>query len=155
MCAAIFTVCGLMAISIGLTSCKETKARKDRLASEEMVAPSGLHPETQQEKNPDYVGTYLDEDNHEPNLFISQRTDGSYDVNIGIFRLTSLDDGVGTLGSDGLRFTATDASGNPISGIITINGDTACVTFTASTWALLEPGSTFHYVREQQKDCIK
>ena len=129
MLTAIVIICGLAAISIGLSSCK---------------------------KSPDYVGTYLDEDNHEPNLFISQRADGSYDVSIGIFRLTSLDDGVGTLGSDGLRFTATDAAGNPISGIITLAGDTACVTFTASTWSLLEPGSTFHYVREQlQKDSMK
>ena len=119
MIAAI--ICGLTATSIGLTSCKES---------------------------PDYVGTYLDEDNHEPNLFISQRADGSYDVNIGIFRLTSLDDGVGTLGNDGLHFTATDASGNPIGGIITLEGDTACVTFTATTWPLLELGSTFHYVRK-------
>ena len=37
-------------------------------------------------------GNYLDEDNNEPNLFITRRDDGKYDVRIGIFRLTNLDD---------------------------------------------------------------
>lgn len=93
--------------------------------------------------------TYLDEDNHEPSLFISyRRSDGRYDVEIGIFRLTTLDDGIGTMGDSGLRFTATDASGNPIGGIITLKGDTATVTFTDSTWPLLNNGSQFIYTRE-------
>ncbi len=99
-----------------------------------------------------FEGTYLDEDNHEPSLFISyRRSDGRYDVEIGIFRLTTLDDGIGTMGDSGLRFTATDASGNPIGGIITLKGDTATVTFTDSTWPLLNNGSQFIYTREMEQ----
>ena len=97
-----------------------------------------------------YEGTYLDQDNNEPNLFISyRRNDGKYDVQIGIFRLTSLDDGIGTIGDDGLSFVATDAAGNPIGGVITLSGDTAEVTFNNTTWELLEPGSQFIYVRQE------
>ena len=96
-----------------------------------------------------YEGVYLDEDNSEPNLFIHYRdSDDTYSVEIGIFRLTSLDDGVGVVRGNVLDFTATDANGNPIGGEITLNGDTAVVTFTRSTWPLLENGSKFNYVRQ-------
>lgn len=96
-----------------------------------------------------FEGSYLDEDNSEPNLFITyRRNDGRYDVAIGIFRLTSLDDGIATMGDNGLSFTATDAAGNPIEGLITLQGDTATVTFTRSTWPLLENGTTFRYTRQ-------
>ena len=96
-----------------------------------------------------YEGTYLDEDNNEPNLFITHRDDGKYDVQIGIFRLTNLDGGVGTMGANGMDFTATDAAGNPIGGEIILRGDTAEVVFTRSTWSLLENGSKFHYIRQK------
>lgn len=92
-----------------------------------------------------YIGEYLDYDCNEPNLEIAKGTDGKYIVQIGIFRLTTLDDGVGELTPDGLPFTATDAAGNPISGIITVENEIATVTFTDSTWDLLENGSIFKY----------
>lgn len=96
-----------------------------------------------------YEGTFLDADNDEPNLFIRyRRSDGSYDVQIGIFRLTYLDDGVGTVDGTGLHFTATDAAGNPIGGLITLEDDIATVTFTDSSWDLLETGSQFRYHRQ-------
>ena len=98
---------------------------------------------------PSYEGTYLDEDNNEPNLFITHRDDGKYDVQIGIFRLTCLDDGVGTMGAKGIDFTATDAAGNPIGGEIILRGDTAEVVFTRSTWPLLDNGSKFQYIRQK------
>lgn len=94
----------------------------------------------------EYEGDYLDEDNNEPNLHIAfNRITGKYDVQIGIFRLTTLDDGVGEMNSDGMTFTATDANGNPIGGRITLCGDTANVCFTKSTWPLLQNGLTFRY----------
>ena len=96
-----------------------------------------------------FEGSYLDQDNNEPNLLISyRRNDGKYDVRIGIFRLTNLDDGIGTMKEEGLDFTATDAAGNPIGGMITLHSDTAVVTFTRSTWGLLENGAAFSYTRD-------
>lgn len=93
-----------------------------------------------------YVGEYLDADFNEPCLEIAKGDAGKYIVQITIIRLTSID-GIGELTAEGMRFTATDASGNPISGIITVEGDTAVVTFTDSTWDYLPNGSAFEYTR--------
>ncbi len=92
-----------------------------------------------------YVGEYLDSDVGDPNLEIAKGADGKYIVQIGIYRLTTLDDGVGELTAEGLKFTATDAAGNPISGVITVENKTATVTFTDSAWEYLENGSSFQY----------
>ncbi len=92
-----------------------------------------------------YIGEYLDYDCNEPNLEIARGEDGKYIVQIGIFRLTTLDDGVGELTPEGMVFTATDAAGNPISGIITVEEQIATVTFTDSTWDLLENGTSYTY----------
>lgn len=92
-----------------------------------------------------YIGEYLDYDCNEPNLEIAKGNDGKYIVQIGIFRLTTLDDGVGELTPEGMVFTATDAAGNPISGIITVEEQIATVTFTDSTWELLENGTSYMY----------
>ncbi|MBQ9983498.1 MAG: hypothetical protein IJP29_02810 [Lachnospiraceae bacterium] len=94
-----------------------------------------------------YIGTYNDYDNNEPSLTISLNTDGSYHVQMEIFRLTSLDDGVGSLTDRGLEFVATDAAGNPIKGLITLEGNEAVVTFTDSTWELITNGDSYRYVR--------
>lgn len=94
-----------------------------------------------------YIGEYLDADVGEPNLEIAKGDDGKFIVQIGIYRLTSLSDGIGELTDDGMRFTATDASGNPIRGVITVEDQTASVTFTDSTWDNLPNGSTFQYTK--------
>ena len=95
-----------------------------------------------------FEGSFKDEDYGEPNLDISyRRNDGKYNVHIGIPRLTNLDDGIAVMGDDGLEFTATDAAGNPIGGLITLKGDTAVVTFTSTTWPLIEQGTSVRYIR--------
>ncbi len=94
-----------------------------------------------------YVGEYLDGDVNEPMLKIEASQGGKYKIEIGIYRLTSIDDGVGELTEDGLKFTATDAAGNPIGGIITLDGNVATVTFTDSTWGYIQNGESFLYTR--------
>ena len=94
-----------------------------------------------------YIGEYLDRNVEEPNLEIAKDNDGEYIVQIGIYRLTSLEDGIGKLTADGLLFSATDAAGEPISGIITSDGQTATVTFTDSTWENLPNDSSFQYTK--------
>lgn len=59
--------------------------------------------------------------------------------------MTTLSDGVGELTPEGMVFTATNAAGNPISGIITVKNRIAAVKFTDSTWSLLENGAIFQY----------
>ena len=97
-----------------------------------------------------YIGEYLDYDNGDPNLEIAKGEDGKFIVQIGIFRLCSLDDGVGELSEEGMLFTATDPAGNPISGVITMEDDLAKVTFTDSTWTYLENGATYEYIKSSE-----
>lgn len=98
-----------------------------------------------------FIGSYLDAETATQGLKIARNGDGTYSVEISIVRLTVLDDGVGTMEDDGLHFTATDAAGNPISGVITQDGADRIVTFTDSTWDLLENGSSFTYFVDQAK----
>ena len=94
-----------------------------------------------------YLGEYLDSDVEEPNLEIAKDENGNYIVQIGIYRLTSLNDGVGELTAEGMKFTATDAAGNPISGVITVEREIATVTFMDSTWDYLKNGDSFSYTK--------
>lgn len=63
---------------------------------------------------------------------IRKKDDGTYDVEIGIFRLASFEDGVGNVTDKGQEFVTTEPNGNNMNGIITVDGDTAVVTFTES-----------------------
>jgi len=55
---------------------------------------------------------------------------------------------VGELTPEGMLFTATDAAGNPISGIITVEDEIATVKFTDSTWSLLKNNTVFQYIKK-------
>ena len=94
-----------------------------------------------------YVGEYMDCDVYEPNLEIAKGDDGKYIVQIGIYRLAALSDGIGELTPEGLSFAATDPAGNPISGMITVEGGTATVMITASTWEYLTNGMSLQYIK--------
>ena len=93
-----------------------------------------------------YVGGYLDGIS-DSGLEVSLGEDGKYYVQISIYRLTLIIDGVGQDTGDSISFTATDAAGNPISGTITLDGSTATVTFTDSTWEYLPSGTSFQFTR--------
>lgn len=94
-----------------------------------------------------YIGEHLDYDFNDPNLEIAKGDNGKYIVQIGIYRLAAFYDGIGELTAEGMNFTATDPAGNPISGVVTIEGQTATVTFTSSTWIYLENGASFQYTK--------
>ena len=119
------------------------------LTSEVTLSDDGSFTLSDISENKEYpfVGDYLDLDKTS-DMNISLRDNGKYDVKIGIYRLTNLDDGIGIMTEEGLQFTATDAAGNPISGIITLENDTATVTFTNSTWEYIENGTQFTYIRK-------
>lgn len=92
-----------------------------------------------------YVGEYLDYDYNEPELRISANGDGTYDVHIGIIRLAVFEDNRAVVTDAGLEFRAEDGAGNPILGVITIEGEEAVVTFTESTWSLISSGTSYRY----------
>lgn len=132
----------------------ESKPIENALQEESKMQETVVPEETLAKKSLDenlYIGEYLDYDNNEPNLEIAKGEDGKYIVQIGIFRLASFDDGVGELTEEGMRFTATDMAGNPISGMITIEGQIATVTFTDSTWELIENGTCYQYTKSSDE----
>lgn len=106
---------------------------------------SGDSSETNGLSSTDLIGEYTD-DNGDINLIIRSEED-RFHVEIGIFRLTHIDDGVGILAGDKIIFTATDASGEPISGEIIRTAEGADVIFTDSTWAYIFNGDMFRYYR--------
>ena len=92
-----------------------------------------------------YVGEYLDYDYNEPELRISANGDGTYNVHIGIIRLAVFEDNRAVVTDAGLEFRAEDGAGDPILGVITIEGEEAVVTFTESTWSLISSGTSYRY----------
>ena len=94
-----------------------------------------------------YVGEYNSYDTDEPDLEIQKNWDGSYLVQIGMYRLAQLDDCEGKLTEQGLKFT-TDEYGKDFSGIITLEDDIATVTFTSEGWKeFVEDHNVFKYYK--------
>ena len=96
--------------------------------------------------NEKYFGEFENQKNGST-LVISKAENG-YDVSIKLFRLTEIDDGFGDLMNGKLVFTGTDASGNPISGEITVSVDAAKLMFMGSTWEYLPDGTTYTFDRK-------
>lgn len=93
-----------------------------------------------------YAGVYKDYDVDEPNLEIQINEDGTYAIQIGIYRLAYLDDGVGNITEKGLEFSATAPNGNEARGIITLDNEVATVTFTAG-WSDFSDINEFKYYK--------
>ncbi len=84
-------------------------------------------------------------------LTVTPREDGRYNVDVDLFRLTWLNDGIGDYTDGGIDFTATDAGGKPIGGVISVKGKTATLTFTRSTWYYLRNGDQLVFKRQKRK----
>lgn len=97
-----------------------------------------------------YVGGYSSRDTGEPGLEIQRNDDGTYRIQISIFRLVTLDDGVGTVTDSGIEFSATAPNGKTLQGTITLAEDTAVVTFTSPEWS--EYSSVSEYLYDKTSD---
>ena len=97
-----------------------------------------------------YVGEYNDYDVDEPNLQIQKNVDGTYTIQIGIFRLALLNDGIGILTEKGIEFTATAPNGEELTGIIVVEGDIAIVTFTNEVWATYSSINEYRYYKASE-----
>ncbi len=78
-------------------------------------------------------------------LTVNVTDSGAYTVDVSIARLTSLSDGVGTYENGVIRFTATDAADNLISGTVSEAEGVAVLTITDSTWSYLPNDETFFF----------
>ena len=82
----------------------------------------------------EYEGEYNSYDVNEPALEIKENGDGTYQIQIDLFRLYSLDDGIGTAAEEGLEFAATGPGGNEVNGVIKLEEDIAVVTIFGQEW---------------------
>lgn len=90
---------------------------------------------TTDEAKPDlYEGEYSDYDVNEPSLEIKKNNDETYQIQIKIYRLFYLDDGVGKVTEKGLEFEATGPNGNKVNGVIRLEEDIATITFFSQEW---------------------
>ena len=85
-----------------------------------------------------YEGEYASCDTDEPMLYIQKNKDGTYSIQIGIYRLIQLDKCVGIDKGDRLEFSTVELGENQeITGTIVLNGEDATVTLSApwsDTW---------------------
>lgn len=81
-----------------------------------------------------YEGVYSDYDVNEPSLEIKRNNDGSYQIQIKIYRLFYIDDGMGRATEEGLEFVATGPGGNEVNGVIKVEEDIATVSFFNQEW---------------------
>ena len=93
-----------------------------------------------------FVGEYNSYDVDEPDLEIQKNADGTYKIQIGIYRLISLDDCVGERTEEGIAFLA-DRGDKVFRGTITLEGDIATVTFFGSDWLRFAGVSEYKYYK--------
>lgn len=94
-----------------------------------------------------YEGQYMDYDTNEPGLEIQKSGDGTYAIQISVFRLAYMDDGIGRVTDRGLEFSATAPNGKEITGTITVEGDIAAVIFDSLGWSSYSDVNEYRYYR--------
>ncbi len=133
---------GVSPIEVIAVSIPETNFSETTFTSEESASEPYVEPETDL-----YVGEYNDYDANEPSLEILKNEDGTYKIQISIFRLAYLDDGVGTATQDGISFSATGPDGSSINGMITLEGEVATVAFDSAQWEAYSSINEYQYYK--------
>ena len=95
----------------------------------------------------DYSGMYTDTqgtDSVYSELLLVKQEDGSYEFDMGLYRLTTIS-GTATANGNVLHFIGYLGEDPFFEGDIVIEGESATVTFTNSTWGLIESGEVFTF----------
>lgn len=124
---------------------QENEIEENKIEQNEIEDKEISDKQTENNETELYVGTYYDFDVNEPMLQISKEDDGTYKIQIGIFRLVQLDDCVGKRGDDGIEFTGTTPNGKEIQGSITLEEDVATVTFLSPEWSEYSSEKEYQY----------
>ena len=89
----------------------------------------------------DYVGYYNNDANDI--MEISQSEDGSYIIDISLYRLYSFDRAELTAESDKLVFNSTDGNGGAVKGVVYPDGDQLTLEFIDADWTYIKTGDKF------------
>lgn len=115
------------------------------------TASSGANIETDQ-----FVGEYNDVDCDEPNLEIKRLDDGTYEVEIGIFRIYHIHPCPGKLIDNRIEFSSEQIEGEILNGTITIDEQgRAIVTFLSEYWKEIDNVNTYVYYKTSDKPYYK
>lgn len=82
----------------------------------------------------EYEGEYNSYDIDEPALEIKKNDDGTYQIQIDLFRLWGFYVDAGKITEEGLEFATTGPGGNEMNGVIKLEGDIAIVTIFGQEW---------------------
>lgn len=93
-----------------------------------------------------YVGEYNSFDVDEPDLEIQRNANGTYKIQIGIYRTAFMDDCVGKRTESGISFLV-NWEDRDYRGIITFEDDIATVIFTTSDWTEYHRINAFKYYK--------
>ncbi|SFR95328.1 hypothetical protein, partial [Anaeromicropila populeti] len=92
-------------------------------------------PDEEMEESADpYVGVYNVPGIDEPFLKIEKDKDGVYLIQIGLYRLTTLDQCKGVVKDNKLEFSTNECFDDELEGEIVLNGDIAEVSFFGDEW---------------------
>lgn len=81
-----------------------------------------------------YEGEYNSCDINEPALEIKKNDDGTYQIQIDLFRLWGFYDDAGKITEEGLEFAAAGPRGNEVNGVIKLEEDIAVITVFGQEW---------------------
>ncbi len=146
----ILKYCSTFLIAISLCCCSNASSTTETVknTSEESITPTNNISENDRTSTKfDGSFTYT---NDGSTLQINLLPDGSYLLNISLFRLAGFDDATGHAANDTLSFTTTTPAMTPLKGVVVCKGDTAILTFTESTWEYIPVGSTYQFVRDPE-----
>lgn len=95
----------------------------------------------------DFSGRYTDKQGT-PDIYselvLNRNEDGSYTVELGIYRTTTLE-GTATEEDGILRFASDAETGPAVAGDITVSGETAEIAITASDFPHVPVGTVYHF----------
>lgn len=121
---------------------QESEAATEALATEAVETVGSAAGETAAESGitaGEYTSSY-----DGSTMTITDNNDGTYNVDLSLYRLTTLDDCVGTMDGDKMTVEAVDPNEGKMVLEITAESDgTLTVTVTDSTWELLSNGTAF------------
>lgn len=153
----IFLICVSVIALLSFTSCNKEKDKTDKEVIESIASASTLPAELIVSAE-EYVGEYNSYSIDEPNLEIQRNKDGTYTIQIYIFRLIFLSRCVGEYTDEGIVFTtdeyAKEYTGKPFQGKIILEDDIATVIFTSPNWKKYSSVKEYKYYKASNEPKI-
>ncbi len=124
-----------------LSACGTAKQTPAETPAAEPAAEEPVTPEAPSVNPDDYLGYYTNGSYDE--VLIGKAGD-EYVMSVGLYRLTSLDEGTLSFTDEGVVFHTIDASGNPMTlSFFPAGDDRYTLRVDESTWDLLETGTVY------------